>query len=75
MRVLAAEHAAIGQRRRLGTGHIGQVLRARERRGVGGGLQRAMGVVGIPDVDDGGRKAEQHDEADNDEDEHLPVHG
>ena len=43
-------------------------LRARERRGVGRRLRRAVGAVPRPDVEDERRHAEQHDEKDEGQD-------
>ena len=50
---------------------IGELLCAGEGGRVGGGLQLAVGVVRVADVDHERGEAQQHDEHHDDEDDHL----
>ena len=52
-------------------GAVWELLRARERRGIGGRLQVALRLVGVADVDHDSDHRRQDHERDDDEHDHL----
>ena len=69
--VLAAVLGAVLLRDGHGIGGVRKLLRAGECSGVGGGLERAVRVIGVADVDDQRCETEQHDHHQHHENDDL----